>query len=138
MQATIAYNAPLMAAQATKALENTTETDVFIITDEGFLKKSQVTNYFKVALGTATDVTFGYYCSPDEGTTWYKLPLRSATTAVLADVPVKIDSTSPSTGGVYSVVDNIPLSACTAFKITAKSQGGTTATVTVTTYVKDN
>ena len=118
-----------------------TETDLLIITDHAFLKKSQFTIYYDVILGVSgsnTKAYFGYYYSPDEGTTWFKAPLKSATTAVLSDLPSIIDSTSPAQSTHAKVIEDIKVSGATQFKITGKADLGTATLTSLTILGRDN
>lgn len=100
---------------------DTSEGDILIVRDFKFLQKSQVSVYFAVELGSATEVKFSYYVSPDGGLTWFKLPTRNDSTGLLSDIPTKVDATSPTQGGIIQVVDEFPMSATNCLKITGQA-----------------
>jgi len=141
MQATVSYNAPAGARNTITAPTTltSTETDLFVITDPNFLKKSQLTVYGTVTLGAVASATFYYYMSPDNGTTWFPISLYSTTTGEMTRKSVLVDSgtgTFPTTGA-YRFIDNVPLGATTQFKVRGKSDSGTPA-YTLTVMFRDN
>ncbi len=118
----------------------TSETDLFIIKNLGDLKSSQLTVYGGVTLGGVASATFYYYVSPNIGAaspTWYPISLYNTSTGEITQRAVLVDSGTYATGGVSEFADNVPLAACTAFKVTGKSASGT-PTLALTVMVRNN
>lgn len=106
----------------------TSEATIFSTTDQKYLRKSQLSIMAQVTLGGVASATFYYYVNPNSaGTTWYPISLYNTSTGEIIQRSVLVDSGTYSTGGVSSFVDNVPMPACFAFKITAKSATGTPA-----------
>lgn len=127
-------------AQSTTTLPTTlttSETALYTILDQQPLKQSQLSIYLTVTLGGVTSATFYYYYSTDGGTTWNPISLYNTTTGEMIQRSVLIDSGTYATGGVSSCVDNVPLAACTGFRITGKSASGTPV-YTVKVMVRNN
>lgn len=136
----ITYNTPGLAGYAAAvALNTSTETDLVTISNNNFLSSSQITVYYRVTLGSATKADFRYYVSPDDGSTWYQVPIQDPTDGVLENIPnAAIDSSTYSSASVSYAIHDIPMSSCKKFKITGKS---TTAAATVDkihVFVRDN
>lgn len=135
----IAYSlpAPLTSTITVPTSITTSEADLFIITDQKVLRKSQITILFDVTLGSATKVGFRYYLW--DGTTWYPIPIKNLSSGELTDVPSLIDSSSYLvTGSQYRSVEEIPLTGGMGFKITGVATGATATLNTLAVYVKDN
>jgi hypothetical protein len=105
-----------------------TETDIFKTTDQRYLHLSQLTIMASVVLSGLTSATLRYYLSPD-GTVWYPISLYNTSTGEMTQRSVVLDSGSNSTitSGSWSAMDNVPLGAGFAFKITGLSNTGTPA-----------
>ena len=134
----INYEKPAMISSVAAKTVATTETDLMTVTNQNFTRQSQITGYFKITPGSSTNVKIRYYMSPDNGTTWFQVPTKDKTTGALTDLPSIINSTSPTQTGVYLCVEDIPMSATTAIKVT----GQATTDVAVLTigylFVRDN
>jgi len=137
MSEKISYNLPGPAGAVTALTVTTTEADALVITDYKFPEKSQLTVYYKVTLGSATSVKFRYYFSPD-GTTWYRAPIKNESTGLLADIPTVVDATSPTTSGAIQTMEDLGLSGCLAFKITAQSVAASATLNVLSAFVRDN
>lgn len=141
MQVVSTYEAPVAVNnEITQPTTLTTsEADLFKTTDQKFLHKSQLTLMVKLTLGSATQGTFYAYASPD-GSTWYPICLYNTVTGEITQRKVVADSGSFSTGGgtILWFVDDIPLSACQAFKITGLSTGASSSTLVLNLFARDN
>ncbi len=122
----ISYESPVTVKNETTlpATLTITEATIFSTTDQRYLKKSQLTVMNSVTLGGVASATFYYYLSPN-GTDWFPISLYNTTSGEMTQRNVLVDSGSYVIGGVSSFSDNVPLGACYAFKITAKSASGT-------------
>lgn len=107
------------------------ETDLYIVTENAYVKQSQFTIYLEVASGQTA--TFYYYGSPDSGTTWYPICLYNTTTGELTQRPAVLDSGSYTANSKYYGIDNIAAGAYTKFKVTGKSATGTPAYTVIVT-----
>ena len=136
----ISYNNPQIAAYVgTTSIVTASETTLVTISDTKDISKSQLTVYYNVALGSATEVDFRYYVSPDTGTTWYMIPIQDPNTNILVNLPnAVIDSTTYSTGGNSLAVHDIPLSSCNKLKITGRAVTATATLNSLTVLVRDN
>lgn len=138
MQVTSTYESPVNAVStiALPATLTTTETDLYVVTDQKFLHKSQLTIYASVTLGGVASATFYYYLT-DNGTTWYPICLYNTSTGEITQRAVLVDSGSYASGGVSYYADNVPMGAAIGLKITGKSASGTPA-YTVRLMTRDN
>jgi len=96
---------------------------------------SQLSLFIDATLGTSggnTKISLRYYMSFDGGSTYYQVPIKDLSTGQLQNVASVIDSTSPA-----KVVEDLPLSGCSAIKVTAQADVGT-ATVNTATMVHRN
>jgi len=100
-----------------------------------YLRKSQITIYTDFTLGTASKIYLRYYVSWDNGTTYYQIPVKdlTSTKGELTNLPSILDASSPA-----KVVEDLPLSACNAFKITAQTDANTSTINAITAVVRDN
>jgi len=114
------------------------EVDLFVLTDQRHIHKSQITVYGAVTLGAVTSATFYYYVSPD-GTNWYPISFfPSGYAAAVNQRSCIIDSTTYSTGGKSMFEDDIGASAFMSFKITGKSSSGTPTLNALKVLTRDN
>ena len=134
----INYEKPVEVNKVTGLAVQTTETTIMTVTDENFTRQSQITGYFSVTLNTATNVKIRYYMSPDGGTNWYQVPTKDKTTGALTDLPSIINTTSPVQTGVYKMVEDIPMSATTAIKITGQATTDVATLNSAYLWVRDN
>ncbi len=134
----IAYNTPGQAGQKLAQTVTTSEADVVVILDYKYAEKSQITNYFDVSLGSASAVNIRYYYSPDNGITWFQMPIKNNSTGVLVDTPTVLNSTSPADGGTIKTIEDFGFSAATAYKVTAQSVGANATINSLTVYIRDN
>ena len=134
----INYEKPVNSASNSNVTVATSETTLMTITSENFTRQSQLTAYYQVTLGGATNVKIRYYMSPDGGTTWFQVPIKDKTSNVLADSPSIINSTSPTQTGVQKVVEDIPMSATTAIKITGQATDASATMNQCYLWVRDN
>ena len=132
------YEKPVNVISGTNVAVQTTETTLMTVTDENFTRQSQVTGYFQVTLNTATNVKIRYYMSPDGGTTWFQVPTQDKTTGALTDLPSIINTTSPVQSGVYKMVEDIPMSATTAIKVTGQATTDVATMNKCYLWVRDN
>jgi hypothetical protein len=116
----------------------TSETTLVTIIYGIHFKRSQLTMYYDVTFGLATSVKFRYYYSPDNGATYYQVPIKSTSTGILADLPSIIDSTSPVQGNNIRVVEDLPFSGATTFKITGTAVGASAQLNRLEVYGRDN
>ena len=120
---------------ALPATLTTSEVDLFILTDQRHLHKSQLTVYGSAVLSGLTTVTFNYYMGVNISTSgtpswlWYPICLYATATGIITQRSVLLNSTSHTSADSLSwdFTDNVPLGACFAFKITGKSNTGTPA-----------
>ncbi len=141
-QAVVSYGNPSQPQTNTATVPTTltvTETDLVIMTNMKDLQKSQFSVYAGVTLGGVASVTFAYYHSPDNGTTWYPLCFapNPATSAILQRKGI-MDSTSYSTAGVSRFIDSVAVDASTAFKVTGVAASGTPTLNYINVLVRDN
>ena len=140
MQVTSTYEGPVEVNNEATVPANltVTETDLFKTTDQKYLHKSQLTIMASVVLSGLTSATLRYYCSPD-GTVWYPVCLYNTSTGEMTQRSVVLDSGSNSTinSGSWSAMDNVPLGACFAFKVTGLCNTGTPA-YTLKVISRDN
>lgn len=135
----INYGFPGVAKTATAGSTITTsEAAIMTITDGNFLRQSQLTVYLKVTLGSATSVKIRYYYSPDNGLTYFQVPVKNDSSGLLADIPSVLDATSPTQSGAIMVVEDIPYSGSGAFKVTAQAVGASATLNAGYVYVRDN
>ena len=113
----------------------TSEVDLFVLTDQRILHKSQLTIYGSAVLSGLTSATFGYYYGINTSTTatpswlWYPVTLYATSTGIMTARSVVLNSTSHTSADTLSwdFTDNVPLGATFAFKITGKANTGTPA-----------
>lgn len=110
------------------------EEDIVVVTDLTLLSKTQLTLYIDYSLGTNTSIKIRYYVRNVVGGDWYQIPVKNEITSVLTDLPTTITSASPAS----RVVEDIPLSACFAFKATGQGAGGANSSVTITVFSRNN
>ena len=145
MEKVIAYN-PAVQAANNSAVTVTAGQEITLLTISNLdsLRKSQLSTYIKATLSTLTSIDIRYYCSDGSlltgSTLWYQIPIKDVSTGELVDTPSKITSNSPAeSAGVYQVVEDLPVSACVAIKITATGVGTGTGTVdSIRSLVRDN
>lgn len=126
------YGKPEHFGAGSQADVDTTELDLFEVTDGSLLTDSQLTAFINViALGTHTKIEFRYYARYTIGGDWYELPYRNDGTGELSSVPSFI-------GSATKLVDSLALPACMAFKMTAKGVGGANGNVAVSVMSRDN
>ena len=118
----------------------TSETDLMIVIDGKFTRQSQLTAFYDITLGGATNIAIRYYMSPDKGVTWFQVPLKDKTTNILGDTPSNITSASPTQSGHIKVIEDVPLSGNWGYKITGQATNSGTAATLVTgyIYIRDN
>lgn len=136
----ISYNPPVVAGtKGSTSITTASEVDLVTITDAKFLCKSQLTAFFNVALGSATEVDFRYYVTFDDSTTWHQIPTQDPNTNILENLPnAAIDSTTYSTGGNSLAVHDIPVSSCRKLKITGRAVTATATLNTLNVLLRDN
>lgn len=130
----IDYGRFSIAGEGTNADIDTSEEDVVVITDINQLDKSQATIFIDYDLGTNTSLKVRYYIRNEVGGSWYQIPLKNETSGVLVNSPSIIDSTSPAS----RVIEQLPIPACFAFKVTAQGAGGANSSVTAKVLVRNN
>ena len=125
MSKIISYNPAALGGKLLEpvTLNGTTETVLVEIEDDKFLAQSQVSVYLEAELNSSSEIEIRYYSSPDKGLTWYQIPTKDPSSGVLEDTPTVLDSTSPSEGSVIRIVEDIPVSAGHAFRVTAIADG---------------
>lgn len=116
----------------------TAETEIFKSVDGNHLRKSQLTMFWNVALGSATSVKLRYYYTPDNGATWFQVPLKTTSTGVLSDTPSVINSTSPAQGANSLLVEDIPFSGSMGFRVTAQAVAATAVLNSLDVFTRDN
>ena len=140
MQVTSTYESPVEVSNEITAPSTltVTETELFRTTDQRYLHKSQLTIMASVVLSGLTSATLRYYLSPD-GTVWYPVCLYNTSTGEMTQRSVVLDSGSNSTitSGSWSAMDNVPLGAGFAFKVTGLCNTGTPA-YTLKVISRDN
>jgi len=135
----INYEKPVLAAKSTDDLSiATSETTLMTVTTENFTRQTQLTAFYQITLGSATSVKIRYYMSPDGGNTWFQVPVKDKTTNILGDTPSIIDSTSPTQTGVQKVLEDLPMSATTAIKITGQAVANAATLNKGYLWVRDN
>lgn len=139
-EATVSYNNGTTANNtiSVPATLTVTETDLYVVTNYAYLRKSQVTVFADVTLGAVASATFYYYYSIDNGTTWYPVSLYNTSTGQISQRAIVVDSGTYATGGASRFVDNVPLGTSLAFKVTGKSASGTPTLNKVLVMVRDN
>ena len=130
----VEYGKPNTIGEGTNADIDTAEEDVLVVTDQTYLVKSQVTVYIDYALGTNTSLLIRYYYRNEVGGNWYQAPVKVEATSILTNLPTTITSASPAD----RVIEDIPMSACMAFKVTAQGAGGANSSVTVKLLTRNN
>ena len=146
MNVTTSYNLGTLAKQASTVAITSSETDMLVVTDTKYPEKSQLTLYLDVDLtaGQATSVNFRVYFTylvAPASVVWYPINPVNAGTGVLTDLPYIVSSATYSYSTTkYRTVLDIPMSACTGFKVTATGVGGTGAgtLAKITAVVRDN
>lgn len=135
----INYEIPGLASVATdNSIITTSETDIMVVTDGKFIRQTQLSIYLKVTLGSATGLKIRYYMSPDNGTTWFQIPIKDKITGVLYDTPSIISSDSPTQSSAQLIVEDVPLSGGTAYKVTAQSVGSSSTLNKGYIFIRDN
>ena len=120
----ISYNVGIIAgAVTTDTTILTSETTLLTITDQKYFEKSQLTAYYDIVLGSATQVKIRYYLTPDSGSTWYQVPIKNTATGLLSDIPTLVDSTSPTQTSDIRVIEDLPFSGAFQLKITGIASG---------------
>lgn len=144
MQVTSTYESPIEVSNEITAPSTltVTETELFRTTDQKYLHKSQLTIFTSVVLSGLTSATFRYYLcvNPMDATpVWYPICLYNTSTGEMTQRSVVLDNGSNSTiiSGSWSALDNVPLGACFAFKVTGLSNTGTPA-YTLKVISRDN
>lgn len=135
---TVSYNEPGQAGQVLAQTVTTTEANLLTITNYQYHKKSQITVYYDVTLGSATSVKFRYYYSWDNGTTWFQVPVKNTSTGILIDVPTVLDATSPVQTANIRTLEDFGYSGANAFKITGQSVAANATVNSLTVFVRDN
>ena len=125
---------PATEATGASAVTLTSGTEVTILTHTKLaeMQKSQLSVYFNLAIGAASSIQLRYYHTPDDGTTWYQVPLIGASGAI-TDYPDVWTTSSPAT-----FVRDIAMSGSKGLKITGKAIGGAATATVVRTLVRDN
>jgi hypothetical protein len=121
-------------AVGTNADIDTSEEDIVSITDLTYMGNTQFSIYFDYALGTNTSLQIRYYVRAEIGGDWYQIPIKNEATGVLTNLPSVISASSPA----LKTVEERPIPACFAFKITGQGVGGGNSTVTVTILQRSN
>lgn len=134
----ISYPLASQIGQSTAVALSTTEATILTITDLKHFKRSQLTTFLEVDLGGAASVNIRYYMSPDGGTTYFQVPLKTTSTGILSDTPTVLGSTTPANGGYVRVIEDIPLSGTTALKITGQTNTSTASVTRCIVYGRDN
>ena len=144
MQVTSTYESPVEVSNEITAPSTltVTETELFRTTDQRYLHKSQLTIMASVVLSGLTSATLRYYMSGnpmDTTPVWYPVCLYNTSTGEMTQRSVVLDSGSNSTitSGSWSAMDNVPLGAGFAFKVTGLSNTGTPA-YTLKVISRDN
>ena len=142
MNSEISYGAAVQIGAATPATtySDGTEHTLVTITDLKYHKKSQMTTYFDISLVSgSTKVSVRYYMSPDNGTTWFQVPLKITSTGILSNIPTVLDLTSPTQTTKIRTIEDISLSGTTAVKITGQADNAAGFTVnTLNVFGRDN
>lgn len=108
--------------------------DIVTITDITYLGNTQFTVFFDYSLGTHTSIQLRYYVRSQKDGDWYQLPMKNESTGVLTEIPSVINALSPAS----RVVEELPIPACVAFKITGQGVGGANGSVTATIMQRSN
>lgn len=145
------YASPEIAQSdiALPATLTTSEVDLFVLTDQRHLHKSQLTIYGSAVNSGVTTFNFNYYYGINTSTTptpswlWYPITLYATATGVMSQRIIVLSSGSHTTSDTLSwdFTDNIPLGAAFAFKITGKiasNTGTTTCAYTLKVESRDN
>jgi hypothetical protein len=132
------YEQPLGAGYKGSTSITTSETEIFKTVNADWLRQSQLTFYYNIALGSATSVKIRYYYTPDNGTTWFQVPTKNDATGVLSDIPSVIDATSPAQSANSILVEDIPFSGSSGIRITGTAVGAAATLNTFNMYVRDN
>lgn len=139
MSSLIEYNSSLIAGTSTvTTIPFASETELLVITDRKFAAKSQVTIYFDITLGSATEVTFRYYVRPRDSAVWYQLPQKDPITGILTPFPTVLDSTSPTVGSDIRTVEDLNMSGCYALRITGQATTADADLNSLDVLVRDN
>jgi len=131
------------------ALNTSAEIDLIVFNDPKTLQKSILSFFYNVSLVSATEVDFRYYAAyvykPLSGTgayvstDWYQIPGKSSgTISLISDGYLSVKST-------LSFVDSFTTSGSTniypaiaGLKITGKSVGASSGTISIVGMVRDN
>lgn len=119
---------------ATNANIDTAEEDIVSVTDQTYLTNTQLSIYIDYSLGTHTSMNIRYYVRAAKDGNWYQIPIKNEATGVLTDIPSVISAASPAS----RVVEERPIPACLAFKVTGQGVGGANGSVTVTILQRSN
>lgn len=130
----ISFGTPKIVARATNSDIDTSEEDIATLTDLTWLSDTQFTIFFDYSLGTNTSIKIRYYVRREKDGDWFQLPVKNEATGVLIDLPTVINSTSPAS----RVIEERPVPACFAFKITGQGVGGANSSVTATLLQRKN
>ena len=136
----INYNVPAQVAYKGSTSLKTAEATLVTVSLAEYLRKSQFTVYINTAIPGGGSVVFKYYYSPDNGTTWFMIPIKDSSSGILVSTPSKVDATSPTqdSGTSYKVIDNIAVGAATQFKVTAATSASTATLNSLTILARDN
>lgn len=123
----------------------TSEVELFRTTDQRYLHKSQLTVYGSVVNSGLTTATFNYYMGINTATNgtpvwlWYPICVYTTSTGLMSQRSVVLNSSSHTSADTLSwdFVDNVPLGATFAFKVTGKVDTGTPA-FTLVVEARDN
>jgi len=137
MQNTIAYNNAVIAGVGEAiAVDEGIQVTLVEITDYKFPPKSQFSVYLDASLGTLVSIDIRYFYADGAvdgfGNLIYKqVPIKDTSTGELIDRPSLLDSASPAQAGIIRVVEDLPVSAALAIKVTATGTGigGSSGTV---------
>ena len=127
------YGKPNFIAKGAIASLGTTETDLFVITEQDKLTQSQLNAFISFALGTHSSIEFRYYGRSTPGGTWFELPYRNVGTGAIASVPTIANASTP-----LNFIDDRPMPACAEFKMTAKGIAGANGVIAVALMARDN
>lgn len=140
---TVSYGKADSIGAVTAVAITTAETLALEITDFKYLDKSQLTNFFDIALGDMTSVKIRYYYACGRTVTgtliYYEIPVKNLTTGVVSDTPTVVNSTTPVQGSNYRFIEDIPCSGAHSYKVTVQGVGGTAGTLNaLTVFGRDN
>jgi hypothetical protein len=142
METTVRYENPVSIQNEIAAPSTLTssETEVFRVTDQKYLHKSQLLVYTSVVNSGLTTATFNYYLGILlSGTTytWYPVCLYTTSSGLLSQRTTILNSGSYSSSGSWYGSDFVPLGASFAFRVTGLVNTGTPL-YTVNVMARDN